>query len=722
MKIRLKLTLSMIALSLLVFGSVGVTLLVQARGYIMSFSHERAMATAREYAQMFGGRIMSYWHVAQTTARLMEQYGNVDAADRRDFVNRTLEDILLDSPGVAAIWAVWEPGMPEGAAAPDGMLFAPFVYRSGYDTGLRDFGPAGRAQAYLASARPAAGSLRDPFPSEFGESDLLLAGTTAAIISGGRVVGVVGVEFDTGGLQEMALGLFPFGNGVTKVFTNDGTIVGQHLYPERIGTNILETELDMGGPYMYELTQAVRQGEELYYRHFHPAFQQMMHMFIVPIQIGNADTPWSLALVIPRRSVMDAVYTMESTALVLAIVVLLIIVPIIIFVPRSLTRPIRRLTDILKDISEGDGDLTREIAINSRDEVGNLAHYFSLTLTKIKSVIVNIKRETAELHGMGDELAGNTAEAAAAAGDITEAMRGIKGRVGKQSASVSAANASMQSITGNIGMLNGQVELQTVSVADSSAAVEEMLANISSVTETLLRNAANVGALTAASEAGRTGLRAVVADIEEIARESEGLLKINAVMEDIAGKTSLLSMNAAIEAARAGEAGKGFAVVASEVRKLAESSSEQSKMTSDVLNKIRQAVGKINASTAKVLERFEAIDTGVKTVAEQEEIIRAAMEEQGQGSKRILEAMGQVNDVTGQVKTGSAEMFEGSREVIRESKNMEEATADITEGIDGMTTGTEQVSEKVNRIEELSRRNRENVSSLLREVSRFKVD
>jgi methyl-accepting chemotaxis protein len=259
-------------------------------------------------------------------------------------------------------------------------------------------------------------------------------------------------------------------------------------------------------------------------------------------------------------------------------------------------------------------------------------------------------------------------------------------------------------------------------VSQSSSAIEEMLANIQSVTSTLVKNAANVKELMDASEVGKTGLQEVAADIQEIARESEGLLEINSVMENIASQTNLLSMNAAIEAAHAGEAGKGFAVVADEIRKLAESSSEQSKTISTVLKKIKTSIDKISQSTDNVLNKFGAIDGGVKTVADQEENIRNAMEEQGQGSKQILQAIGQVNDITRQVKGSSEEMLEGSKEVLREGGNLEKATEEITGGMNEMATGADEINVAVNQVNDLSSKNRENIDLLVREVARFKVE
>jgi methyl-accepting chemotaxis protein len=217
-------------------------------------------------------------------------------------------------------------------------------------------------------------------------------------------------------------------------------------------------------------------------------------------------------------------------------------------------------------------------------------------------------------------------------------------------------------------------------------------------------------------------LRDVAADIQEIAHESEGLLEINAVMENIASQTNLLSMNAAIEAAHAGEAGKGFAVVAEEIRKLAEDSGEQSKTISGVLKKIKESIDKITRSTENVLTKFGAIDSGIKVVAQQEENIRNAMEEQGQGSHQVLQAIGNVNEITSYVRNGSGEMLDGSEEVIRESKNLERATQEISNGMNEMAIGAEQINTAIHRVNDLCGDNRENISLLMKEVSRFKVD
>jgi methyl-accepting chemotaxis protein len=193
-------------------------------------------------------------------------------------------------------------------------------------------------------------------------------------------------------------------------------------------------------------------------------------------------------------------------------------------------------------------------------------------------------------------------------------------------------------------------------------------------------------------------------------------------MQNIASQTNLLSMNAAIEAAHAGEAGKGFAVVADEIRKLAENSGAQSKTISTVLKKIKDSIDKIIKSTNSVLNKFEAIDGGVRIVSEQEENIRNAMEEQSVGSKQILEAIGQLNEVTQMVKGSSTEMLEGSQQIIREGKNLEMVTQEITNGMNEMVTGADQINVAIDRVNGISGANKESIDVLVQEVSKFTVE
>jgi len=386
-----------------------------------------------------------------------------------------------------------------------------------------------------------------------------------------------------------------------------------------------------------------------------------------------------------------------------------------------LLKPLNLIMTTLGDITE-DWNISRRLDITRNDETGTLADLFNLTFEKICALIRDIKNSAETLSNIGNDLASDMNLTASAMSEIADNVQNVNGRVLNQSASVTETNATMGQVVTNIHKLNEHIESQSRNINDASSAIEEMVFSIRSVTETLENNIVNVDSLKEASEVGRSDLQEVAADIQAISRESEGLLEINSVMENIASQTNLLSMNAAIEAAHAGEAGKGFAVVADEIRKLAVSSSEQSKTISTVLKKIKSSIDKITHSTDNVLNRFEAIDSNVKLVSAQEENIRASMEEQGIGSKQILNGVSEVKEITREVMSGSSEMLKGAEEVINESKNLEKMTQEITMGMNEMSSGTDHINKAVNNTNNLSNKNRDAISSLIKEVSRFTVE
>jgi methyl-accepting chemotaxis protein len=435
-----------------------------------------------------------------------------------------------------------------------------------------------------------------------------------------------------------------------------------------------------------------------------------------------AGFPWIMFVTMEQQRLLQGISRLTRIIMFFTVLFVGIGAFLAFLLGRSIAKPILSVTHTLKAISEEGGDLTATVKVNSKDEIGDLARYFNATLGKIKDLVLTIKNQAATMLDIGRELAVSMTETAAAVNKITANIHGIKDQMLNQSSSVSETNATMEQITLHIDHLNENVEKQTGSVSQSSSAIEEMIANINSVTQTLTKNTESVADLLEASGIGRTGLQAVATDIQEIAKESEGLLQINAVMQNIASQTNLLSMNAAIEAAHAGEAGKGFAVVSDEIRKLAESSGAQSKTISAVLKKIKDSIDKISKSTGNVLDKFEAIENAVNTVSEQTGNIRSAMEEQSLGSRQILEVIGRLNDITQLVTGGSDEMREGSREVIREGKSLEMTTVEITNGVNEMAAGAAEINIAVTQVNEISSKNKENIDILVEEVSRFKVD
>jgi methyl-accepting chemotaxis protein len=210
-------------------------------------------------------------------------------------------------------------------------------------------------------------------------------------------------------------------------------------------------------------------------------------------------------------------------------------------------------------------------------------------------------------------------------------------------------------------------------------------------------------------------------DIQAVARESEGLLEINGVIQTIASQTNLLSMNAAIEAAHAGESGKGFAVVAGEIRKLAESSSVQARNVAGALKKMRQSLAKINVSTGIVIENFTAIDEAVQTVAAQEKNIQEAMKKQEAGSRSLTRVTETLTSSARDVKTGSAQILEESRKVMEGGTNLEAAAGRIRNGMDGIVEGMGRIGAAIAQIQEITLNNKKSIDTLAEDIAKFKT-
>ena len=392
---------------------------------------------------------------------------------------------------------------------------------------------------------------------------------------------------------------------------------------------------------------------------------------------------------------------------------------LMLLIARSIMRPINLTTEMLRKI--GEGDLTGRVEISSRDEISEMAVYFNRTIDKVKVLIAAISAQSESLLRVGTELVSSMKDASCATEEIGSGIRSVNDQTISQSASVAEANAAMEQISRNIEQLNGYIEQQSSSVIQSSAAVNQMIESIATVTDKLDLNAGNVKALAILSDSGKADLDGVLSSISAVAKDTEGLLDISQIIQDIASQTNLLSMNAAIEAAHAGNAGKGFAVVADEIRKLAESSGSQAKTVSNTLKKINDSMTGITGATDLLLRKFADIDSGIQQFSAQEQGIMSAMAEQSAGSKEILSAIDLLNGISVRVRDGSGEMLIGSREVIQESANLGKITANINDSVKSMTAKSGDIERVVTRVNAIGDETRSSIESLIGEIGKFKV-
>ncbi|QTQ15446.1 methyl-accepting chemotaxis protein [Treponema parvum] len=432
-------------------------------------------------------------------------------------------------------------------------------------------------------------------------------------------------------------------------------------------------------------------------------------------------TDWTIIINAPEEEFMGAVNALCVSLITIGVIVLAIALIVVYFVARKIVKPISVAVGALKDIAQGEGDLTVRLGVIGNDEITDMAEYFNQTIAKIGSSIKTVGKNSSVMEEIGNTLAADMTETASAVHEISANIDGVKQQALTQSASVTETAATIEEIVRTINQLNGSIENQAASVTESSSAIEQMVGNIASIGQTLEKNDSVIKTLADATADGKSTVVSANSITQKIAEESGSLIEASTVIQNIASQTNLLAMNAAIEAAHAGDAGKGFAVVADEIRKLAEDSAEHGKTITNTLKNLSGEIEALSNSSKTAEEKFNTIFSLAEQAKSMSDRVTEAMQEQENGSKEVLTAIRDINTVTIEVKQGSEEMLKGGEGVAQEMRKLEELTRVITESMNEMAAGAIQINNAVQEVNTATQKNKESIQSLAEEVGKFKV-
>ena len=361
-------------------------------------------------------------------------------------------------------------------------------------------------------------------------------------------------------------------------------------------------------------------------------------------------TGWTLFLSIEEEELHQSIKYVEKITTVFSFLFAIIIVIIVLISYLGIFKRISKVTDLVDTLSTGDADLTTQLVVKRRDEISLLIESVNRFIAKFRSIMTTVKQSEEELEGAGSTLSSEISSTTSTIEQMSNSISIVNNQVQQQTENVESSASAIAEITRNIDSLENMIQGQAASVVQASAAVEEMIGNINSVDRSVVKMSSEFNSLETDTKNGIEMNSTVNSLIQRIADQSSSMVDANSIIQNIAEQTNLLAMNAAIEAAHAGDAGKGFSVVADEIRKLAETSAEQSNKIGIELNNIQAGIKQVVDASLESEKSFQAVSTKIIFTGELVSQIKGAMEEQQSGSQQIMEALQAMNNSTSKIK------------------------------------------------------------------------
>ena len=327
-------------------------------------------------------------------------------------------------------------------------------------------------------------------------------------------------------------------------------------------------------------------------------------------------------------------------------------------------RPIATTSAMLKDISEGEGDLTRRLSVTSSDEIGQLASSFNRFVEKLQGIIGQLSQNADTVASSATELSATSTQIASSAEEMST-----------QTATVAAAT---EEATTNINTISAAAEEMSSSTASVATAIEEMSASLNEVAANCQKE------LRIAADAA-THARSGKEIMDRLGSAARSIGKVIEVINDIADQTNLLALNATIEAASAGEAGKGFAVVANEVKELA-------KQTAQATQEIGSRIEEMQSNTESAVKAIDLVTQVIEEVNTISQSIVSAVEEQSATINEIARNVSGVSAGSQEVASSVAQSAEGLGEVAGNISGFNAAIGDTSRGITQIKTSAEELA------------------------------
>ncbi|OMC75144.1 hypothetical protein BK121_03840 [Paenibacillus odorifer] len=372
-----------------------------------------------------------------------------------------------------------------------------------------------------------------------------------------------------------------------------------------------------------------------------------------------------------RNNALITSFGVTGLSVVLAVILALLI-------SGRIIKPLRDVNTQLKEIADGDADLTRKLSVRSKDEIGELAFNFNKMTDNLGTMIEQVKLSANSLASSSTKLRSDSGVTAGA----TERISDIMGEVA----------------SGTAKQMN-DLQTNTITISEISLGIGQIAASVQDISEASHRSAAFAITGDESLQAAGQQMESINHSIQSLSQQVQGFVNrsqeigsIVGVIKGIASQTNMLALNATIEAARAGEQGRGFAVVADQVRKLAEQSAESANQIAematgiqseadDAMKVMMSSMREVKGGTEIIEEAgrsFGEIRLSIDSLAEQVQEVSGAVEEITAAADEIVESIRNVTQISETTAASTQHVSAASQEQMASVEQIASSASELS--------------------------------------------
>lgn len=390
-----------------------------------------------------------------------------------------------------------------------------------------------------------------------------------------------------------------------------------------------------------------------------------------PVELDGSSDSWSVITLQDKAKAMSLMNQVNRTGILITIAAVIISLLLIAFIAHSITQPIKLSHQRLQTLSEG--DLTSVVPdVRGKDESAQLLDNLNKTIAVLRGIIQEINHSVQKIAD-GDFRQNSLLDFKGEFNALATSLTTISSSIGR---TMNQINQCANRFIDGLSSFDEAAQSLADGTTSQASAVEELSSTLEGITGKIAQNAENsqnadqmMTTVHQHLEETNTDLQELIVAMTTIEENSNEISSITKLMQDIASKTNLLSMNASVEATRAGLSGKGFAVVASEIRTLAAQCNKAATDTADLIDKTRKNVQNGMASLRVTVSSIQSVSEGNDSTSQLISRISTATSEQSDAIQQISTALNQISDIT---QSNSATASESAQTSLQMKQRAEE--------------------------------------------------